>query len=149
MNNDELALRFGIANIDTTEYAILEEKYTEGEEINLSTSFNFGYDQENHLLGVEVKFQYLQNESAFLLISAQCSFVIDGEAWDSFISENSLILPLGFASHLAVITVGTTRGILHEKTKDTPFNNFIIPTINITELITEDVSIDLGVDTEE
>ena len=45
--------------------------------------------------------------------------------------------------HLSVITVGTARGVLHAKTENTPFNKFVLPTINVTELVKEDVSFDL------
>src|SRR5699024_1212320 len=134
MNNDKLALQFRIADINTLEFAILEENYDESDEVRLSTSLNFGFDKEKHVLGVDVKFQFLQDEKAFLLIAVQCGFEIEEKAWDSFMDENVLTIPEGFASHLAVITVGTTRGVLHEKTNDTVFNDFIIPTVNLTNL---------------
>ena len=148
MNNDELALQFRIANIDTREFAILEENYNEEMEIGLSTSLNFGFDKEKHVLGVDVKFQFMQDDNAFLLITVRCGFEIEMKAWDSLIKENSIIIPQGFASHLAVITVGTARGVLHEKTNDTPFNDFIIPTVNLTNLIQEDVVLDMDAITE-
>jgi hypothetical protein len=77
----------------------------------------------------------MQDEKAFLILKTRCEFEIEGEAWNSFISENTITVPEGFASHLAVITVGTARGVLHEKTNDTSFNHFVIPTINLTALI--------------
>jgi hypothetical protein len=39
---------------------------------------------------------------------------------------------------MGMITVGTCRGILHAKTENTKFNQFLIPTINVAELIKED-----------
>jgi hypothetical protein len=38
-----------------------------------------------------------------------------------------------------MITAGTARGILHEKTKGTPLNDFPIPTIDITQSIPADI----------
>lgn len=143
MDNDELALQFRIANIDTLEFAILEENYNEPEEVGLGTSLNFGFDKDNHVLGVDIRFQFMQEEKPFLLITVRCEFEIENNAWDSFIKGNTITIPRGFASHLAVITVGTIRGVLHEKTKETPFNDFIIPTINLTAIIKEDVELDL------
>ncbi len=140
MDNDELALQFRIANIDTREFAIFEEHYNEPlEELGLSTSLNIGADSENHFLKVDVKFQFMQDEKALLLITVRCEFEIEAEAWNSFIDENIITVPQGFASHLAAITAGTARGVLHEKTSDTSFNHFIIPTINLTTFIEEDV----------
>ncbi|WP_262906606.1 hypothetical protein [Tenacibaculum finnmarkense] len=37
-----------------------------------------------------------------------------------------------------MITVGTTRGVLHSKTDNTIFNEFILPTLNVSQMITED-----------
>jgi hypothetical protein len=147
--NDELALQFRIANINTLEFAVLEENYNEPEEVGLSTSLDFGFDENNRVLGVDVKFQFMQDEKAFLILKTRCEFEIEGEAWNSFISENTITVPEGFASHLAVITVGTARGVLHEKTNDTSFNHFVIPTINLTALIKEDVVLDIDADSEE
>lgn len=149
MNNKELALQFGIANINTLEFAILEENFSESEETALGTSVNFSFDKENQMLGVDVSFQFMQDEKAFLVITVQCVFQIGDEAWESFVADNILTIPKGFASHLAVITVGTVRGVLHEKTKDTPFNDFIIPTINLTAIIKEDVVLEMDSDSEE
>lgn len=145
MNSKELALKFRIANIKTLEFAILEENYEESTEVGLSTALQFGFDDENHAIGVDVTFKFMHNEQSFLVISARCGFEINEEAFDSFKSENTITVPKGFASHLAVITVGTTRGILHEKTNNTPFNDFIIPTINLTEFIKEDIVLDLDI----
>lgn len=149
MKNDELALQFRIADINTLEFAILEENYEESNEVGLSTSVNFGVDKESQVIGVDIKFQFLQDENAFLLITVRCGFEIEEKAWSSLISENTITIPKGFASHLAVITVGTARGVLHEKTNDTPFNHFIIPTINLTHLINEDVVLDMNAISEE
>jgi hypothetical protein len=149
MKNDELALQFRIAEIDTLQFAILEENYDESEEVGLGTSLNFGLDEENQVIGVDVKFQFMQDEKAFLLITVQCGFVIEKKAFESFVGEKKITIPEGFASHLAVITVGTARGALHEKTNNTPFNDFIIPTINLTALIKEDVVLDIDTDSEE
>ncbi|MCC5915520.1 MAG: hypothetical protein JJU46_14190, partial [Balneolaceae bacterium] len=119
--------------------------YTEGENVQMGTFINFGHDHEQCVLGSIIKFQFEQNEKPFLVISATCSFQMEGDAWKSLLDEKGqkIIIPEGFASHMAVITVGTIRGILYEKTKDTPYKEYIIPPINLTHLINEDVVIEL------
>ena len=37
--------------------------------------------------------------------------------------------------------MGTLRGVLHAKVENTPYNMFILPTINVTELVKEDIVI--------
>jgi len=41
-----------------------------------------------------------------------------------------------------VVTVGTARGVLHNKTENTVFNRFIIPLLDATALIKEDVKLE-------
>lgn len=141
----ELALSFRLANIKTEEFAILEDSYSEGEVVKLATYLDFGIDKEKRVLGSNVKFQFEQQEKPFLVISVTCGFQLEEEAWESLIVEerNNLKVPEGFASHMAVLTVGTARGVLHEKTYGTAFNDFIIPPINLTEMIEGEIEIDL------
>mgnify|MGYP006274838679 CR=1 FL=1 len=146
MTKKELALSFKLVNISTDEFAILEDSYTEGENVQMTTNITFGHDIEHRGLGAQLKFQFEQNEKPFLVITATCGFQLDEEAWESLLDEEGkkLVLPEGFASHLAVITVGTIRGILHEKTTNTPFNQFMIPPINLTQMIHGDVEMEFG-----
>ena len=146
MTKKELVLSFKLVDISTNEFAILEESYTEGENVQMGTFVNFGQDREHQVLGSNLKFQFEQNEKPFLVISATCSFQLEEEAWKSLLDEDGqkIVIPEGFASHMAVMTVGTIRGILYEKTKDTPFKDYIIPPINLTKLIQEDVVIEFA-----
>lgn len=143
MNNNELVLHFRIVDINTLEFATLKDNFTESEDIELSTSIDFGFDEENPLIGLNISFQFIQDEQPFLLLTVQNVFQVEEEAYISLIDENVLTIPRGFASHLAAMSVGTARGILHEKTNNTRFNDFIIPTINVTNLVTEDILFDM------
>lgn len=144
----ELALGFRLVNIKTEEFAIIEDSFEEEGKVSLESSFNFRVDKEKHILGTTVKFQFEQNDKPFLIISVTCGFEMEEEAWESLIDadKNNLIIPEGFASHMAVLTVGTARGVLHEKTNETDFNDFIIPPINLTKIINEDIEIELNAD---
>lgn len=51
--------------------------------------------------------------------------------------NTKLTVDKGFLQHMAMITVGTTRGILHSKTDNTRFNKYHLPTINVARLISE------------
>ena len=78
----------------------------------------------------------------FLIVEASCHFLIKDSAWtEMFNSEtNTLVVPKGFLCHLAVLTAGTSRGILHAKTEGTCFNKYVLPTINVTGIIKEDAT---------
>ena len=142
---NELVFGFKLAEINTNEFAIIDEAFKAGKKVNLGSTINFGIDQEMRAIGIIMKFQYEQSKKPFLVIAATCVFQIEENAWNNLIDQKAqkIVFPEYFASHLAVLTVGTIRGILHEKTKGTPYNKFILPPINLTELIKQDVEIDL------
>ncbi len=130
---------FGLNKINTQQFAIIEDVYnSEDNDIIIETSLGFGVDSENASIISSVKIQFQQNKNPFLIIEVSCEFDVVDESWDKFSNTNSIIIPKRFMAHLAMITVGTTRGVLHAKTKDTKFNVFILPTINVAEMVKED-----------
>lgn len=143
----ENALVFGfkLSEITTDEFAVIDEAFKDGKKVSLGTNIAFGIDLENKAIGIKLKFQYEQSNKPFIIIAATCVFQIEEKVWNSLINQEAqkIVFPEKFASHLAVLTVGTIRGILHEKTKGTPYNKFILPPINLTELIKQDIEIDL------
>jgi hypothetical protein len=50
-------------------------------------------------------------------------------------------LPKSIATHFVVLAVGTLRGVLHAKVENTFLNGFLMPTINVTEMVKEDIRI--------
>lgn len=151
MTKKDLALSFKLVDIYINEFAILEDSYTEGENVRMGTFVNFGHDAEHRVLGAILKFQFDQNDKPFLVITTTCSFQMEEKAWESLMDEDGkkIVIPEGFASHMAVITVGTIRGILYEKTKETPYKEYIIPPINLTDLIKQDVEIEIEIEPSE
>jgi len=130
---------FTLDKINTEQFAVIESSYDDcNEEFGLEASLKFGVNSENSSIISFVKFQFEQNNIPFLIIEASCEFTIDKKFWTNFSKKETIIIPKGFLSHLAMITTGTTRGILHSKTENTKFNEFLLPTINIAEMITED-----------
>lgn len=130
---------FKITKINTQQFAIIEDSYdSENDQFTIETNLGFGIDPENEAIISSVKIQFEQKSIPFLILEISCEFDVIPEFWKKFNSVDKIIMPKGFMAHLAMITVGTTRGVLHSKTDNTKFNEFILPTLNITEMITED-----------
>jgi hypothetical protein len=53
---------------------------------------------------------------------------------------HKIVLPQNFGIHLGMLVVGTLRGVLYTKTENTIFNQFILPTIDVTALVPNDVT---------
>lgn len=131
---------FQIKKINTHQFAIIDEAYNdENDEFNLETNLGFGIDVSNSAIKSSVKVHFEQDERPFLIIEVSCEFNIDPKFWNEFNNEEFIKIPKGFMSHLAMITVGTTRGVLHSKTENTKYNELILPTLNVSEMIKDDL----------
>ena len=132
-------VRFSLAKISTDQFAIIPSSFKMGEVVNLKTSLQFGSNKESKLISVKASFQFDQLLIPFLIIEASCYFNIEPNDWNIFVQEAEIVVPKNIITHLTVLTVGTVRGILHAKTEGTNFNGFVIPTVNVTELVTGDI----------
>ncbi|MFV8342173.1 hypothetical protein [Flavobacterium sp. XS2P39] len=80
-----------------------------------------------------MKFQFLHENQTIVVLTVVCNFDIEENSWNkNIVSNKKITLPKHFLEHICVITVGTSRGILHAKTENTFFNRFIIPTLNVS-----------------
>ncbi len=134
---------FQLNKVTTEQFAIIKEAFDGTDsDVGMSIALNFGLDSENKYIAAFVKIQFEQNNNPFLIIEAGNHFEIEESAWKAMRKESeNIILPQGFACHLVMLTIGTLRGILHSKTENTEFNQFLLPTINVTELIKSDVEL--------
>ncbi|MCA4898968.1 MAG: hypothetical protein ACK5UP_00410 [Bacteroidota bacterium] len=134
-------INFSIAKVSTEQFAIIEDAFEQTAPITLNTNLRFAIDKENRMIAVYTLFKFEQNESPFILIEVACHFVVDSDSWKNFAKEDgTVVAPRDFMTHLGMITVGTTRGVLHTKSEGTKFNHFVIPTINVHDIITGDVT---------
>ena len=145
MKKENTQVGFALKGIKTEQFAIFEENYSPKKETSLGTELQFKLDQNNKQIAVFLGFEFLQGKKVFLKIQVSCHFKIEESSWNLLIQENKLIVPKGFLAHLAMITTGTSRGVLFAKTEATPFSTFIVPTLNVAEMIKEDVSFVIAV----
>lgn len=144
MKNENTQVDFALKGIKTEQFAIIEENYVPKKETVLGSELQFKLNQTNKQIAVFLGFEFLQGKKMFLKIEVSCHFKIEEVSWNSFIQENKLIVPKGFLAHLAMITTGTSRGVLFAKTEATQFSKFIVPTLNVAEMIKEDATFDIA-----
>lgn len=143
METKSESVGFVLQGIKTEQFAVFEENYEPKKNIGLGTNLQFKIDNQNKQIGAFLGFEFIQGKKVFIKIQISCHFKIGENAWSSFIQENKLVVPKGFLAHLAMITTGTTRGVLFAKTEGTIFSKYLIPTINIVEMIQDDVVFDV------
>lgn len=128
--------------INVPQFAILKESMPAGN-INLNTQLEFGYIADARRVSCEMKFDFSSEETAFITMILRCEFEVFKDDWDAFIKESTLTIPKSVLELFAVHTVGTARGIMFCRTEGTPFNYIIIPPINVSEMISSDLSANL------
>lgn len=136
MENESIG--FALVAIKTEQFALFEEKYSSKKELNITTSLEFKINEEQKLIGVFATFTFEQSKKTFIKIQVSCHFNIEPNTWTSFLKDNNVVFPKNFICHLTMLTIGTSRGILHAKTEGTEFNKFILPTINVNQLVEKD-----------
>lgn len=139
----EPLISFILQGIKVEQFAIFEENYDQKEVVDLSTEIEVKADSVNKQIGIFLSVDYEQSNKLLIRLIVSCRFVISNDSWDLLMNttEQRLLIPKGFLAHIAMLTVGTTRGILFAKTEGTIFSGFILPTIDVTELVKEDMKL--------
>lgn len=130
---------FILNSIKTEQYAIIEDAYSEKRKTNFKAGVQFKVNRKNRQVGVYVTFSFEQNKKVFLTIQVSGHFAIKPSSWEESCTKDKIIFPKKFMTHLAMLVIGTARGVLHAKTEGTFFNKFLVPTINVIELVKENV----------
>lgn len=134
---------FRLVSIETNQFAVLQDAYTEDADFQLDINAPLTAVGEHHGFILDLSIRYLCNSKPFVVLEIACFFEIEAKAFNTLFidkkKKEELKIPVEFHRHLAMIAVGTARGILFEKLKDTDFRQFILPTINLTEIIKDDL----------
>lgn len=140
----KLEIPFSLIGIKTVEFATLKDSFKDGHSVDIDSSFDFGINQEENALMVLYSVTFRSGESPFIVLKLACNFGVEPEAFKRLadLKQNKVVVPKGFFTHLAVITVGTARGVLHAKLENTNFSQFLLPTIDVSQVLQDDVVFD-------
>lgn len=135
---------FSIANICTEQFATIDSKFnsTLEKELKVDFSINFGIKPADKLLACFINIEYYTENHTYIVLKLRVEFSISPKSWVKLKQPktNRIKFSKEFLRHLGVISVGTARGVLHSKTENTAFNKFVLPTINLIEVIQKDFS---------
>lgn len=132
-------ISFRLLNIVTEQFATFElENIPDTNELN--SELQFSINPENRVVACRIKFQFLHENQTIVVLTIVCNFDIEVNSWNKdIVSNKKITLSKHLLEHLCVLTVGTARGILHAKTENTFFNKFMIPTLDVSNLVEKDV----------
>lgn len=137
-------VEFKLIDITIEEFAVIEESFpSKDDKISISLATNVKIDPDKHVIGVFAKFQFFNQNSPFMISEIGCHFKLKKENWEEFLNEDGTItLHKNFMSHLLVLTVGTSRGVIHARRPE-ELRGLILPTIDVSKHFPEDVTISI------
>lgn len=131
---------FTLVNIRTVQFAAFEDEIPTTDEINISTDIGFRLNEGRRQIMVKYETIFLtMNDKPFIKLEVECVFELYEDSWNNSRLKDGYFFSKGFGRHLAMLTIGTTRGVLHEKTEGTLLNRYILPTINLERIIIDDL----------
>lgn len=143
---------FHLVGITTEEYAELPDHFPDQKQprIGIKLQKNIRINDTARMVGLYTKFEFLNEDQIFLILEVACHFKIEAEYWNSAkdIKADTITLDKKLLTHFLVLTVGTSRGVLHAK-KPKELYNLMLPTFDVTKEFDEDVVLSLSDDEEE
>lgn len=143
MENTNKTIGFSIIQISTEQFAMIPEAFKVAEPSQIQHELSFGINKQESRVYVRksARYHHLDNLNPFIIIDVSCQFLIPPEGWEKVkqVESDTAILPRDFGIHLAMLVVGTLRGVLHTKTENTIFNQFVFPPVDLTVLVPSDV----------
>ncbi|MDM1041685.1 MULTISPECIES: hypothetical protein [Empedobacter] len=143
MNKKELPIPFKIVKVEENQFSVFEETLVLEEPIQQQIGFGFGIDAESRIVVVSMEFVLHKQNQPLIKLEIACYFEIEPQKFqEKLVQADGVVLPCSLTKHLAMITMGTARGVLFANTKNTEFNKFIIGLVNVDKMFTEDVHIE-------
>ncbi len=144
MSKKRKNIQFSLIDITTEQFAVFDDNFETGNdnfEIDLSTRIKLSSNQK--AVGFFTKYSFFQKTNLVLVIECGCHFKLNEDYWNDNLKDNVLTIHKDLLTHFLFLTVGTSRGVLHAK-KPKKFENLILPTLNITTFLQDDISFDLS-----
>ncbi len=135
-------IRFRMVRINVDQFALLVDKAPD-EGLSYTVNLGFKGAANANRLSCEFAVEFAHNNRPIIKLGIMCEFDIHPEDWDKCIKDNVLTISKNDLGFLGSQTVGVARGVMHCKTEGTNFWNFILPPIDLTKIINEDLVIDL------
>jgi len=132
-------INFALLALKTEQFATFEDEFTENEKLNLATELEFKIEINKKLFIVFATFIFNQDQKTLIKLRISCHFKIASKSWKALCDESKILFPKDFVAHMAMLTVGSGRGVLHAKTEGSNLNRFLLPTINVTSFIDQDL----------
>jgi len=128
-----------MSRINLDQFAILTTTVPDKADVTFTALPWFGYSIDTHHIRCSLEITYQLQGETIIILKMSCEFKIGDEDWNALVADSRIHIPKSFMAHLAMHTIGTARGILFCKTEGTPFSQLILPPIDATSMIINDI----------
>lgn len=132
-------VRFRMFKINVCQFAILADGPSEN--VSIENKMGLDFSKENRNIRINVEFNFSDGTKSLMLLKMNCEFNIHKDDWDSFTKDDTTTIPKSLIDFLIVQTIGTARGVLHCKTEGSPFNYIVLPPMDVSHMVKDDIMI--------
>lgn len=127
-----------ISSIVNDEFATFEEEIIEKIPIGFSTELEFNLLESKKRVNCIYAIKLVQKKTLLAKLKTTVGFEIKKEDYESFVKDSQLTIPKDLLKFIADVTIGMVRGILYTKLENTEFKRFVVPLVDLNEVINED-----------
>ena len=129
-------VQYRFRKIDVLQFATFLENYSDQiREVSFKTDTQFGFDKDHNVLSSLINVTMFKEEKPLLKIELGCYFEMTAESLENIRQDNQYIFDPALLVQFASLGYGTLRGVMHEKTMNTPLNSFILPPLYYGEIV--------------
>lgn len=135
-------LRFRMVKIAIKQFAILKDSF-DGKNMAINLNVGLSHSISSQLIGITASLSFISNEEKVMILELFCAFQINPDDWKQSVSGGNIIIPKETLCYFVSQTIGTARGILHCKTEGTIYNSLVLPPFDVSNVVNEDMKINL------
>ncbi|MEZ4722907.1 MAG: hypothetical protein R2813_13620 [Flavobacteriales bacterium] len=138
--------QFAIANVSTEQFSVTPEEFRPKENVDVTIHFSFKLAAKEQMVGVFMHLSFHQQHCKLINLEVGCHFKVHPDTWPLLLDDKreKLKLRLHLALHLATITTGTARGVLHARLTGSPFAHLVLPAVDLTTMLKSDIELSLS-----
>lgn len=134
---------YKIAGFELTKFIIRIENYNEHDDVNVGTEISFAYNSDERVIRSTVNVVFSQNDKVFLEEQLDTFIEIRKDSMDLMKEGSKIRITSLLQCQFASFGYGALRGIMYLKTMNTPISGLILPPNNLSQMINEDILINI------
>lgn len=132
----ELYYRFSSIRLD--QFAVFEDSFKDGEEMSLSNTLNYWFDNKSNQLICGFGVQVARPQGDMILkADVSCGFEVREDTLKALTKDKAIEFPAEMLGHVASLSYSTLRGIVFSRLDGTKLHDFVLPLQNIYSNITQ------------